>query len=29
MTLTTILFINEKEFFVASDDKTINLYKIK
>ena len=29
MTLTTILFINEKEFFAASDDKTINLYKIK
>lgn len=29
MTLTNILFINEKEFFAASDDKTINLYKIK
>jgi len=29
MTLSNILFINEKEFFVASDDKTINLYKIK
>lgn len=29
MTLTKILFINEKEFFVASDDKTINLYKIR
>ena len=29
MTLVNILFINEKEFFVASDDKTINLYKIK
>jgi len=29
MTLTTILFINEKEFFASSDDKTINLYKIK
>ncbi len=29
MTLTNILFINEKDFFVASDDKTINFYKIK
>ena len=29
MTLVNILFINENEFFVASDDKTINLYKIK
>lgn len=29
MTLSSILFINEKEFFAASDDKTINLYKIK
>jgi len=29
MTLTNILFLNEKEFLVASDDKTINLYKIK
>ncbi len=29
MTLSNILFINEKEFFAASDDKTINLYKIK
>jgi len=29
MTLTNILFINEKDFFVSSDDKTINLYKIK
>ncbi len=29
MTLVKILFINEKEFFGASDDKTINLYKIK
>ena len=29
MTLTSILFINEKEFFVSSDDKTINMYKIK
>ena len=29
MTLTNILFINEKEFFVASDDNTINFYQIK
>ncbi len=29
MTLTHILFINEKEFFVASDDKIINFYKLK
>ncbi len=29
MTLSNILFINEKEFFTASDDKTINYYKIK
>ena len=29
MTLSNIVFINEKEFFVACDDKTINLYKIK
>lgn len=29
MTLSNILFINEKEFFVSSDDKTINFYKIK
>jgi hypothetical protein len=29
MTLTNILFLNENEFLVASDDKTINLYKIK
>ena len=29
MTLTNILFINENEFFCASDDKTINQYKIK
>jgi len=28
MTLTKILFINEKEFFVSSDDKIINLYKL-
>jgi len=29
MTLTNILFLNEKEFFVGSDDKTINFYRIK
>ncbi len=29
MTLSNILFINEKEFFSSSDDKTINYYKIK
>ena len=29
MTITNILFINEKEFFVACDDRTINFYKIK
>jgi len=29
MTLSNILFINENEFFSASDDKTINYYKIK
>lgn len=29
MTLTKILFINNKEILVASDDKTINYYKIK
>ncbi len=29
MTLTNILFINEEEFLVSSDDNTINLYKIK
>jgi len=29
MTLNKILFINEKEFFVSSDDKAINYYKIK
>ena len=29
MTLTNIVFLNEKEFFVGSDDKTINFYKIK
>lgn len=29
MTLTKILFINENEFFVASDSNTINKYKIK
>jgi WD40 repeat protein len=29
MTLTNILFINENEFFVSSDDKIVNYYKIK
>lgn len=29
MTITKIVFINENEMFVASDDNTINLYKIK
>ena len=29
MTLTNILFLDETRFFGASDDKTINLYKIK
>ena len=29
MTLTKILFINEKEFLVSSNDKTINLFKIR
>ncbi len=29
MTLTNIVFLNEKEFFVASDDVTINFYKLK
>jgi WD40 repeat protein len=29
MTLTKIIFLNEKEFFVSSDDNTINYYKIK
>ena len=29
MTLSKILFVNEKEFLVSSDDKTINLYNIK
>jgi WD40 repeat protein len=29
MTLSKILFLNENEFLVSSDDKTINLYKIK
>ncbi|MEA1955313.1 MAG: WD40 repeat domain-containing protein [Campylobacterota bacterium] len=28
-TLTNILFINEKEFFVSSESTTINFYKIK
>jgi len=29
MTITNILFINEKELFVSSDDKLINYYKLK
>jgi WD40 repeat protein len=29
MTPTNILFLNEEEFLVSSDDKVINLYKIK
>jgi WD40 repeat protein len=29
MTLTNILFLNEKEFLVSSDDTMINLYQIK
>lgn len=29
MTLTNILFINEDEFFVSSDDSLIHLYKMK
>jgi WD40 repeat protein len=29
MTLSKIIFKNEKEFFVASDDKVVNHYKIK
>ncbi len=29
ITLTNILFKNENEFFVSSDEKTINYYKIK
>ena len=29
MTLTKILFISENEFFISTDDKVINLYKIK
>lgn len=29
MTLTKILFINENEFLVSSDDKVINIYNIK
>ena len=29
MTATNILFINENEFFVSTDNKTINKYKIK
>ena len=29
MTISNILFINEKEFFVSSDNRIINFYKIK
>ena len=29
MTLSNILFINEKEFLVSSDDKVINLFQVK
>ena len=29
MTLTKILFLNEKEFLVSSDDKVINLFQVK
>ncbi|MDF1882728.1 WD40 repeat domain-containing protein [Sulfurimonas sp. SAG-AH-194-C21] len=29
MTLTKILFLNEDEFFVSSDDKVINFYRLK
>ena len=29
MTLTNIVFKNEKELFIACDDLTINYYKIK
>jgi len=29
MTISNILFINEEDFFVSSDDETINLYKIQ
>lgn len=29
MTLTKIIFLNESEFLVSSDDKVINLFKIK
>jgi hypothetical protein len=29
MTLTKIVFINENEFIVGSDDKFINLYSVK
>ena len=29
MTLTKILFLNEKEFLVGSDDKIINLFQVK
>jgi len=29
MTISNILFLNEKEFFITSDDDTINYYKLK
>ena len=29
MTITNILFINEKEFFISSDDRIINFYTLK
>jgi hypothetical protein len=29
MTLTNIIFMNENEIFVASDDDTVNYYKLK
>ena len=29
MTITNILFLNETEFFISTDDKTINYYKLK
>lgn len=29
MIITNIVFLNEKEVFVSSDDKNINYYKLK
>jgi hypothetical protein len=29
ITITNILFLNEKELLISSDSKTINYYKIK